>query len=166
MSPAIDFADFSMLFRPSASTRSKNTRPAKNLKKICNVLQKSRFSVWAHASKIIRKSLRTRLSSETRHRAPSKNDVFEFRSAKMTSEVPLGCLGRLPGPLLGPSWPAKSPSWAALGSLLGTPTRPKNRKATKNHKKRPTTSKTKTLLCSPWAELGSSWPCFGSSWPD
>ena len=104
-----------MLFRPSASTRSKNTRPAKNLKKNCHVLQKSRFSVWAHASKIDRKSLRTRLSSEMRHRAPSKNNVFEFPSATMTSEVPLGCLGRLPGPLLDPLGPQSRP----LGQLLG-----------------------------------------------
>ena len=40
---------------------------------------------------------------------------FEFRNAKMTPEVPLGRLGRLPGAPLGPSWPSTWPSCRPLG---------------------------------------------------
>ena len=69
----------------------------------------------AHASQIDRKSLRTRISTESRDRSRSKGALFEFLSFKMALEGSPGRLGRPPGAILGSSWALLGRSWSALG---------------------------------------------------
>ena len=76
------------------------------------------FGVCAHGSKITGKSLRTRFSSESRHRDLSKHMIFEFQNANILPEVSPGRLGRPPAAPLGPSWPPTWPPWRALGRSL------------------------------------------------
>ena len=59
-------------------------------------------------AKIDQKSFRTRFSTESRDRSPSKAAFFELRRLKMCPEC---CLGRL--------WTLLSGSWGALAALLG-----------------------------------------------
>ena len=129
-SPAVGFADFSILFRLSAPTRSKKRRPAKNLKKHHRVASKSRFNVCVYASKISRKSLRTCFSSESRCKKLSQRPRTatsgllgacwtQLGHSWARQEASKGSLGALLGGLgrfLGRSWAALGRSWALLGS--------------------------------------------------
>ena len=126
----VRFAYFSMLFRLSAPTRSKKRRPAKNIKKHHRVASKSRFSVCAHASKINRKSFRTRFSSESRYKKLSQRprtatsgllgacwtQLGHSWAPQEASRDSLGALLGALGRLLGRSWGALGRSWALLGS--------------------------------------------------
>ena len=113
----VDFRIVFVLLPSTAVTFSKKPRPKNPLKPLV-FAGFSDFCVGAHSSKSIEKSLPTRFSSESRHRTHSESDFSEFQSAKMTPEVPLGRLGRLPGAPLGPSWSPTWPSWRPLGGSL------------------------------------------------
>ena len=86
----------------------------------------SHIRACAHASKIDRKSWRTRFSSESRDGSPSKVDFFELGNLKMgprgLSGASLSALERLLGrswALLGRSLALLRSSWDLLGALLG-----------------------------------------------
>ena len=78
-----------------------------------------KFCVCARASLIIGKSHRTGLSSESRHRRLSKENVMELHNAKIVPQGHQGtrCIRRLHWGPQDPSWPPTPLSWRARGLL-------------------------------------------------
>ena len=126
--PTADFHYFFIRFPWTALTFSKKTPPTKNQRKPYVFICFLHFRVCARASKINRKSHRTRFSNDSRHRGLSKDDIFGFETAKWSPRPLRGASGSLlellwdpPGrqldPLgapLGRPWELRGRSWALL----------------------------------------------------
>ena len=116
--PAAEFNDLFAFLLSTALTFSKKTAPTKTIEKTNGFTNFSHVRVCAHITKIIGKSLRTCVSSDSRHRELSKDEFFGSRNTKMALKVSPGRLGRPPAAALRHSWPPTSLFWRALGRPL------------------------------------------------
>ena len=119
------FDAFAIDLAKSLEQEATSGKPVKTIGKPQVFTRFQHVRLCAHDANIDRKSFRTRFSTESRDRSPSKAASFELRSLRMVpgglTGASLGALERLLGrswALLGRSWALLGRSWGALCALL------------------------------------------------